>query len=294
MGLLDRILNRRASADRRAAASVPAQVAPPPATNVVLLGGRHDLEVVGESQYQEALWRAAGGRTAERVRVEVQAVLLPEPDNPYDPNAITVLIDGAKVGYLCRDDAHAYRPGLLALGARYQALIALTGVVVGGGMRQDGPGLLGVWLSHDPADFGLTAIVPRHPRHSPDRCAPASPRRCSPTPRTTPTICRGCTDCPVTCTQRSASSGAFFSTIPIPSIAISCSANSRTAYTARVTPSHLHWPSTTTRAGSTMPKWRASGQRSSRSSARSPSLRHTGKWRSGSRKSRTGSRRAGG
>ena len=115
MGLLDRILNRRASADRRAAASAPALVAPPPATNVVLLGGSHDLEVVGESQYQDALWRVAGGRTAERVRVEVQAVLLAEPDNPYDPNAITVLIDGAKVGYLCRDDAQAYRPGLLAL-----------------------------------------------------------------------------------------------------------------------------------------------------------------------------------
>jgi hypothetical protein len=93
----------------------------------------------------------------------VQAVLLPEPDNPYDPNAITVLIDGAKVGYLCRDDAHAYRPGLLALGTRYQTLIALFGVVVGGGMRQDGPGLLGVWLSHDPADFGLTPIVPPPP-----------------------------------------------------------------------------------------------------------------------------------
>jgi hypothetical protein len=163
MGLLDRILNRRAGAGRRAAASAPAQVVAPPVANVVLLGGRHDLEVVGESQYQDALWRVAGGRTAERVRVEVQAVLLPEPDNPYDPNAITVLIDGAKVGYLCRDDAHTYRPGLLALGTRYQALIALTGVVVGGGMRQDGPGLLGVWLSHDPADFGLTPIVPPPP-----------------------------------------------------------------------------------------------------------------------------------
>ena len=161
MGLLDRILNRRASADRSAAASAPAQVAPPPATNVVLLGGRHDLEVVGESQYQDALGeRPAAARPSAS---EVQAVLLPEPDNPYDPNAITVLIDGAKVGYLCRDDAHAYRPGLLALGARYQALIALAGVVVGGGMRQDGPGLLGVWLSHDPADFGLTPIVPPPP-----------------------------------------------------------------------------------------------------------------------------------
>ena len=75
MGLLDRILNRRAGADRRAAASAPALVVPPPATKVVLLRGSHDLEVVGESQYQDALWRVAGGRTAERVRVEVQAVL---------------------------------------------------------------------------------------------------------------------------------------------------------------------------------------------------------------------------
>jgi hypothetical protein len=163
MGLLDRILNRRAGADRRAAASVPALVVPPPVTNVALLHGSHDLEVVGESQYQDALWRVAGGRTAERVRVEVQAVLHTEPDNPYDPNAIMVSIDGAKVGYLCRDDAQAYRLGLLALETRHRALIALAGVVVGGGMRQDGPGMLGVWLSHDPADFGITAIVPPPP-----------------------------------------------------------------------------------------------------------------------------------
>lgn len=163
MGLLDRILNRRSGADRRAVASAPALVVPPPAPNVVLLGGRHDLEVVGESQYQDNLWRMIGGRRDDRVRVEVQAVLLAEPDNPYDPNAITVLIDGAKVGYLCREDAKAYRPGLLALGARHRALIALAGVVVGGGMRQDGPGLLGVRLSHDPADFGLTEIAPPPP-----------------------------------------------------------------------------------------------------------------------------------
>ena len=30
-------------------------------------------------------------------------------------------------------------------------------------MRQDGPGMLGVWLLHDPADFGLAAIVPPPP-----------------------------------------------------------------------------------------------------------------------------------
>ena len=152
--------------------------------------------------------------------------------------------------------------------------------------------MLGVWLSHDPADFGLTPIVPPPPA------------------ALTGSMRTGLTEALLTDaeddsydlswlhrlpsdmrSQRSASFGAFLSTIPIPSIAISCSANSRIAYTARVTSSHPHLPSTTTRAGGTMPKWRESGQRSSRSSARFPSSRPIGKWRSVSRKSRTGSRR---
>jgi hypothetical protein len=38
--------------------------------------------------------------------------------------------------------------------------IGLRGVIVGGGIREDGPGFLGVWMSHDPADFGLSTVVP--------------------------------------------------------------------------------------------------------------------------------------
>jgi hypothetical protein len=33
--------------------------------------------------------------------------------------------------------------------------IALAGVIAGGGIRSDGPGKLGVFLQHDPEDFGL-------------------------------------------------------------------------------------------------------------------------------------------
>jgi hypothetical protein len=89
--------------------------------------------------------------------------LLPEVDNPYDSHAISVWISGCLVGYLSRADAAAYRPGLLALEARHGRRIALNGVVVGGGMRSDGPGMLGVWLHHDPQDFGLTPVVPVEP-----------------------------------------------------------------------------------------------------------------------------------
>jgi hypothetical protein len=87
--------------------------------------------------------------------VDVYAILAAEPDNPYDPNAVSVWVKGLKVGYLSREDARRYRPGLLALEQKHGKPIALAGAIVGGGMRADGPGRLGVFLEHDPADFGL-------------------------------------------------------------------------------------------------------------------------------------------
>jgi hypothetical protein len=122
-----------------------------------VLEGGASLEVVGESFYQENLWQLAGGRRnpEDRVRVPVLAVLIPEADNPYDANSVAVWVNGLQVGYLSRDNARRYRPGLLALQRKHGPLIALRGVIVGGGMRADGPGQLGVFLNHDPADFGL-------------------------------------------------------------------------------------------------------------------------------------------
>jgi HIRAN domain len=110
VGLLDRIFNRHGATSPPAPNPAPTLVGVAPAAASVLLSGRHDLEVVGESHYQDALWRVAGGRRTERVRVETQAMLVREPDNPHDANAISVRIDGATVGYLCRDDARSYLP----------------------------------------------------------------------------------------------------------------------------------------------------------------------------------------
>jgi hypothetical protein len=109
------------------------------------------------ASYQDNLWRIVGGRHSPdgRVREEVYAVLAAEPDNPYDANAVAVWIQDLKVGYLSREDARRYRPGPLALEQQHGRPIALAGVIAGGGMRADGPGRLGVFLEHDPADFGL-------------------------------------------------------------------------------------------------------------------------------------------
>ncbi len=131
---------------------------------VALLDGREDLEVVGESFYQDNLWDLVGGRRSpeEHVDVDICAVMVAEDDNPYDSNAVALWINGMKVGHLSRNDARRYRPGLLALQEARGMQIALPGVIVGGGMREDGPGRLGVFLHHDPADFGLrrTLLAP--------------------------------------------------------------------------------------------------------------------------------------
>ena len=147
MGLLDRLRGRRG-------ASVSAE-AEPPAVSVALLGGQDDLEVVGELAYQDVLWRLCGGTVGDRIRCEIVAALVPEPTNPYDANAIVVQIDGRTVGYLPRATAQEYLPGLKHVMSGRGGYIALRGVIVGGGYYDDGPGRLGVWLEHDPADFGV-------------------------------------------------------------------------------------------------------------------------------------------
>ena len=140
-----------------------------PVASVSLLGGQEDLEVVGELAYQSILWQLCRGTVGDRVRCEIVAVLAPEPTNPYDPNAIAVRIDGHVVGYLPRATAQEYLPGLKQLMAVRGGYVALRGVIVGGGYYDDGPGRLGVWLDHDPADFGVNlAPSPRSgpPGHS--------------------------------------------------------------------------------------------------------------------------------
>lgn len=130
-----------------------------------LYSGHETLEVVGESHHQEALWEIVGGRTSAPVRFEALALLTPNPDNEFDANAIEVRIDGLLVGHLSREDAAAYRPGLIRLMQHNEVpLIALHAVVVGGGRRGSGLGYLGVFLDHDPTDFGVASQRVSHGR----------------------------------------------------------------------------------------------------------------------------------
>src|SRR5512132_2873061 len=127
MGLLDRLRHDRSS-------TTPEQPTESPAAMTVTaqLFSGDDLEIVGEASYQNALWSICGGVEGDQIRHQIVAVLVPEPHNPYDPNAIAVHIDGHVVGYLAREVARQYGPGLRSLMARCNGHVALRGVIVGG------------------------------------------------------------------------------------------------------------------------------------------------------------------
>ena len=79
------------------------------------------LGVVGESQYQDAL------RQISRAGCICEATLVPEPENPFDVNAVVVKIDELVVGYLPRSHARKYQRRLLALTEPYGCPAKLIG-----------------------------------------------------------------------------------------------------------------------------------------------------------------------
>jgi hypothetical protein len=77
--------------------------------------GHHGfVQVVGESNYQDTLLQlSALFETVGRIERTFVVKLVPEPDNPFDPNAVAVMTEGdAKVGYLSRAVAKSYQKHL--------------------------------------------------------------------------------------------------------------------------------------------------------------------------------------
>jgi hypothetical protein len=105
--------------------------------------GLFTYHIFGASLYQQQLERIAGGRREVAVYFRVNAVLSSEPENPYDKNAIQILVNGEKVGYVRREDNVSLRAQLNAVG--------ITGDVqcraeIAGGWNRGG---------RDLGDFGL-------------------------------------------------------------------------------------------------------------------------------------------
>ena len=106
--------------------------------------GTFETEVVGESNYQDALWRTVSSAEASErgYRYRTSATLRSEPSNPYDRNAVQVLIDSRLVGYLSREDAVEHRD----LMASHGHSVDCPALIAGGFRTPTGRASLGVWL----------------------------------------------------------------------------------------------------------------------------------------------------
>jgi len=101
--------------------------------------------VVGESHHEEVLAALAGGYSEKGVSLECAALLMPQPDNPYDPGAVAVFIRGHEVGYLARNVAPEF---LQALASGGYDRAASEAMIVGGWDRGGGDrGNFGVRLN---------------------------------------------------------------------------------------------------------------------------------------------------
>jgi hypothetical protein len=116
-------------------------------TAIDYCSGDFHQAIVGEASYQEELRRVAAGRTERGERVEFRAVLVPEPQNKYDRNAVAVFAEGGSViGYLDRELAAEYQPLILEHVRLKRSHPCCKAVMAGG---QKGKPSIGVWLDID-------------------------------------------------------------------------------------------------------------------------------------------------
>lgn len=109
--------------------------------------------VAGESHYESALRRIAGPPRDEGWHVEVDLALQREPDNESDSDAIAVLIDGTKVGYISADVCGKLAPAMEMHGP-VPRIGGIPGLVRGGWTDMPGLGVL-MWLHHEEVSEAL-------------------------------------------------------------------------------------------------------------------------------------------
>jgi hypothetical protein len=109
--------------------------------------GRTSVKVSGESYRQDELVRVTRRRASEAIKLDgVDLELVCEPDNPHDPRAVKVVIQGLHVGYLSRGNARTYCKRIEREGGR----VGLKGFV---GCQEGGP--IGVRV-HIPDDHPIS------------------------------------------------------------------------------------------------------------------------------------------
>lgn len=104
----------------------------------------YDFEIVGESRYQDNLLKLVGKKQEEGAEKYVHALLIAEPENKYDKNAVRVDIEGYTVGYIPRDEARKIQQDLF--GVSRSGTAVCNAVIVGGWKDEESEGHFGVRL----------------------------------------------------------------------------------------------------------------------------------------------------
>ena len=107
--------------------------------------GAFKVHVAGTSYCQDVLLAACGGKlTKSGHHKPIEAMLIREPENPHDPNAVRVEIDDRKVGYLPREMAPVFDH--LVQNIPVICRFKVAGKIVGGWHSADDDGSFGVRL----------------------------------------------------------------------------------------------------------------------------------------------------
>ncbi len=107
-------------------------------TNFKLKGdGDFDMEVVGESHYQKNFEFICGPRSKNGEERKVEAALVPDPKNLFDPNAVRVEVQGRIVGHLSREIAKNFRELLHKFGIPADTILLVDAEIRGGWKRSD-------------------------------------------------------------------------------------------------------------------------------------------------------------
>ena len=96
------------------------------------LPGNSHFAVHGESYRQPTIAQTAKIARNEGGERVFRAILVPEPGNQYDSNAIAIYSDAGQVGYLPRDVAPEFGPVFEAIESQGCRAGVCTGVLTGG------------------------------------------------------------------------------------------------------------------------------------------------------------------
>lgn len=121
----------------------------PGPADIRLIGSTGDgIKAAGTSHHQTALLRLAGKKGQFSKNERFRVLLIPEPDNPHDPNAVRVQFKELLLGYLPKKHAAEYLSQTSAAGY-HNATSNVSADIIGGWKSERDEGSFGLRLLYD-------------------------------------------------------------------------------------------------------------------------------------------------